>query len=74
MLFQIIYGKGVEQGCLAPFAEESPSADADGVAQAAAHLDTYCGALGLSTKKYIYEHAGPSLAAWTKEGALPGVA
>ncbi|MBT9778235.1 M20/M25/M40 family metallo-hydrolase [Clostridium sp. MCC353] len=52
---------------------ESPSADIDGVAQAAAHLDTYCGALGLSTQKYIYEHAGPSLAAWTKEGPLPGV-
>lgn len=53
---------------------ESPSSDTERVAQAAAHLDTYCGALGLCTKKYMFEHAGPSLAAWTKKGEFPGVA
>ena len=52
---------------------ESPSSDTERVAQAAAHLDTYCGALGLCTKKYMFEHAGPSLAAWTEKGELPGV-
>lgn len=53
---------------------ESQSADISGVDKLAAHLDTYCAALGLHTKKYVFEQAGPALAAWTGPGAFPPVA
>ena len=53
---------------------ESQTADMAGVDKLAAHLDTYCTALGLHTRKYSFEHAGPALAAWTEPGPLPPVA
>lgn len=53
---------------------ESQSADIEGVDKLAAHLDTYCSALGMQTKKYVFANAGPALAAWTSPGPLPPVA
>jgi len=53
---------------------ESPSSCKEGIDQIVAHLDTYAGALGLHTRKYQYEKAGSSLAAWTAPGTLPGIA
>lgn len=52
---------------------ESPSADLQGVKEVAAHLDTYLTAMGLNTRKYIFESAGPSLAAFTPSRSLPPV-
>lgn len=49
---------------------ESQSADLEGVGRVAAHLDTYCSALGLETRKYVFDGAGPSLSAKTKKGIL----
>lgn len=53
---------------------ESQSSDLEGVARLADHLDTYCDALGMGTKLYRFDGAGPALAAWTRPGTLPPVA
>ena len=52
---------------------ESGSANVEGVANLAAHLDTYFNAMGLKTKKYTFPSAGPSLMAETKERELKPV-
>ena len=53
---------------------ESQSQNVDGVNQMASHLDTYCSALGLNTRKYIFEHAGASLVAFTRKTEKESVA
>lgn len=53
---------------------ESESADVDGVNEIARHIDTYCSAMGLNTRKYIFEEAGSSLVAFNKKQKLPGIA
>lgn len=53
---------------------ESPSGCKEGVDEIVAHLDTYAGALGLSTRKYEYETAGSSLVAETQPRTLPAIA
>lgn len=53
---------------------ESWSQDIEKVNQVAAHLDTYFSAMGLNTRKYIFEHAGSSLVAFNRPGKLPAVA
>lgn len=52
---------------------ESQSQCREGVNELAAHIDTYCSAMGLDTKKYIFEKAGPSLVAFTEEKELGGI-
>lgn len=44
---------------------ESPSADKAANERIAAHLDTYCDALGMEREIYCFERSGPVLAAWT---------
>lgn len=53
---------------------ESWSQDVGRVNQVAAHLDTYFSAMGLNTRKYIFENAGSSLAAFNRPAKLPGIA
>ncbi len=53
---------------------ESPSYCKEGIDRIVAHLDTYAGALGMTTRKYEYEKAGSGLAAETEAGKLPAVA
>ena len=45
---------------------ESPSSDKDAVEKIAAHLDTYCDALGMERQIHHFPDAGPTFAAWTK--------
>ena len=44
---------------------ETPSANRDANERIAAHLDTYCDALGMERQIHHFEKAGPTLAAWT---------
>lgn len=44
---------------------ESPSADRQAVGRIAAHLDTYCDAMGMNRKMCSFEKAGPTFMAWT---------
>lgn len=52
---------------------ETPSADKERLDGLAAHLDTYFSAMGLATRKYSFERAGASIAAWTAPGELKPV-
>lgn len=45
---------------------ESPSADIEAIERIAAHLDTYCDALGMERQIHHFPEAGPTFAAWTK--------
>lgn len=53
---------------------ESWSSDLEGVKKLADHLDTYFDAMGMNTRKYIFENAGPSLAASNRPGRLAPIA
>ncbi|MCD8148768.1 MAG: M20/M25/M40 family metallo-hydrolase [Clostridiales bacterium] len=53
---------------------ESPSADVEAVNRLAAHLDTYLNAMGMDTKKILFDEAGASLVAKTETGKLPAIA
>ena len=44
---------------------ESPSSNREANERIAAHLDTYCDALGMEREIYHFEKAGPVFAAWT---------
>ena len=44
---------------------ESPSADVEANERIAAHLDTYCDALGMERQIHHFPKAGPTFAAWT---------
>lgn len=48
---------------------ESPSADVEANERIAAHLDTYCDALGMERQIHHFPKAGPVFAAWTKPQA-----
>ena len=43
---------------------ETPSADREANERIAAHLDTYCDALGMERQIHHFEKAGPTFAAW----------
>ena len=45
---------------------ETPSADREANERIAAHLDTYCDALGMEHQIHHFEKAGPTFAAWTR--------
>lgn len=45
---------------------ETPSADREANERIAAHLDTYCDALGMERQIHHFEKAGPTFAAWTR--------
>lgn len=45
---------------------ETPSADREANERIAAHLDTYCDALGMEREIHHFEKAGPTFAAWTR--------
>ena len=45
---------------------ETPSADREANERIAAHLDTYCDALGMERQVHHFEKAGPTFAAWTR--------
>ena len=47
---------------------ESPSSDKQAVGRIAAHLDTYCDAMGMNRKMFSFEKAGPTFMAWTGAG------
>ncbi|HJD96567.1 M20/M25/M40 family metallo-hydrolase [Mailhella massiliensis] len=53
---------------------ETPSADKAAVSRLAAHLDTYCDAMGMTCEKEHYAHAGDALFARTAPGAQKPVA
>ncbi|MDO4961189.1 MAG: M20/M25/M40 family metallo-hydrolase [Eubacteriales bacterium] len=53
---------------------ESPSADRDANEMIAAHLDTYCDAMGMEREIYHFEKAGPTFTAWTGTGRLAPIA
>ena len=53
---------------------ESPSSDQQAVGRIAAHLDTYCDAMGLNRKIFSFEKAGPTFMAWTDLGSCKPVA
>lgn len=52
---------------------ESRSQEIEGVKKLASHIDTYLSAMNFNTHKYIFENAGPSLAAFNRSRELPPV-
>lgn len=44
---------------------EGPSSNREAIERLAAHLDTYCDALGMERQIHHFEKAGPTFAAWT---------
>ena len=45
---------------------ETPSADREANERIAAHLDTYCDALGMEREIHHFKKAGPKMSAWTR--------